>query len=104
LINIDGWVERKNFPVKNKSVRRETKGIGCNSLSESEFMALKGRPSKSKVKMGFLSFLEFFPGNGQIVDPAFVDGCVPNSCGLRPGYKSKVSQKSQHKIVAHSVK
>jgi hypothetical protein len=45
---IDGWVKRESFPVKNKSACQEAPGIGCNSLSESECMAFKGRPSKLK--------------------------------------------------------
>jgi hypothetical protein len=99
---IDGWVKRESFPAKNKSVCQEETGIGCNSLSESECMALQGRPSKSKVETGFLSE-RFFPGNGWVVDPTFVSNCAPNSGGLRPGYKSKL-KKSRYKIVAHSVK
>ena len=79
---IDGWVKRESFPVKNKSARQEVAGIGCNSLSESECMALQGRPSKSKVETGFLSFMEFFPGNVWVV--------IPLSRRLRPGSKSRI--------------
>ena len=86
---IDGWVKRESFPVKNKSACQEATGIGCNSLSESECMASKERPSKSKIETGLLSSkMEFFPGNGQVVDPAFAGNCAPNCGGLRPGYKS----------------
>ena len=66
---IDGWVKRESFPVKNKSARQEETGIGCNSLSESECMALQGRPSKSKVETGLLFRKDFLPGNGWVVDP-----------------------------------
>ena len=101
---IDGWVKRESLPVKNKSVCQEETGIGCNSLSESECMALKERPSKSKIETGLLSSrMEFFPGNGQVVNPAFAGIRAPNSGGLRPGSKSKF-KKSRFKIVAHSVK
>jgi hypothetical protein len=102
--NIDGWVKRESFPVKNKSACQEATGIGCNSLSESEYMTSKERSSKSKIETGVLSFMEFFPGNGQVVDPAFAGNCAPNYGGLRPGYKSKDFQNSRYKIVAHSVK
>ncbi len=100
---IDGWVKRESFPGKNKSACQEATGIGCNSLCESECMALKGRPSKSKVETGFLSFMEFFPGNGQVDDPAFEGDYASNSGGLRPGSMSSL-QKSRYKSVAHSVK
>ncbi len=90
--------------MKNKSACKEATGIGCNGLSESECMASKDRSSKSMIETELLSLMEFFPGNGQVVDPAFAGNSAPNYDGLHPGYKSKVLQKSRHKIVAHSVK
>jgi hypothetical protein len=74
---IDGWVRRESFPAKNKSARQEETGIGCNCLSESECSGAEGRPSKSKVETGLLSYTEFFPGNGQVDDPAFAGHCAP---------------------------
>ena len=103
MINIDGWVRRESFPAKNKSVRQEETGTGCNSLSESECMALQGRPSKSKVETEFLSYMEFFPGNGQVEDPAFA-GYVPRILAAYVLVPSREFQKSRCKIVAHSVK
>jgi hypothetical protein len=87
---IDGWVKRESSPVKNKSARQEATGIGCNSLSESECMAYKGR-LRSKFETGFLSFMELFPGNGWVVDPA-IGGYVLVT--------SRNFQKSRYKIVA----
>ena len=100
---IDGWVKRESFPVKNKSACQEATGIGCNSLSESECMASKERPSKSKVETGFLSSkMEFFPGNGQVIDPAFAG--TPRIPAAYVLVTSRAFQKSRYKIVAHSVK
>ena len=76
---IDGWVKRESFPVKNKSVCQEETGIGCNSLSESECMASKERPSKSKIETVLLSE-RFFPGNGWVVDPTMA---ATPWCGMR---------------------
>ena len=92
MIVIDGWVWRESFPAKNKSARQEETGIGCNCLSESECSGAEGRPSKSKVETGLLSYMEFFPGNGQVDDPAFAGGFAPNSGGLRPGSKSSLTK------------
>jgi hypothetical protein len=92
--NINGWVERESFPAKNQSACQEATGTGCNSLSGSECVASKERP-RSKIETGFSSFMELFPGNGQVDDPAF-GGYV-----LVP---SRNFEQSRHKIVAHSVK
>ena len=101
---IDGWVKRESSPVKNKSVCQEATGTGCNCLSGSECMASKERPSKSKIETGLLSSkMEFFPGNGQVIDPAFAGTLrIPAAYVL---VTSRIfSKKSRHKIVAHSVK
>jgi hypothetical protein len=93
---INGWVKRESsFRGKTKAHCQEATGIGCNCLSESECKALKGCPSKSKIETEFLSFMEFFPGNGQVVDPA-IGGYVL--------VHSRNFQKFRYKIVAHSVK
>ena len=103
MMFIDGWVKRESSPVKNKSVCQEATGTGCNCLSGSECMALKGRPSKSKVETGLLSSkMEFFPGNGQVIDPAF-EG-TPRILAAYVLVIGRAFQKSRYKIVAHSVK
>jgi hypothetical protein len=91
---IGGWVERESFPVKNKSARQEATGIGCHRLSDSDCMALKGRPSMSKFETGFLSFMDCFPGTRQEV--------ILHSRAFAPRFTVEHSPKCRCKIVAHS--